>query len=134
MRAAKNHLAKHIEPRLGSLYLQDMTVKNLQAFVTSTAATEVGSKSLDNILQTLLSILRTARMFGSSLPPIKRPDLTLPRGKQREVRSFSAKEVGLIINHAKEPYATIFAVLGMTGYRIGKVLGFSTVILTAIEG
>ncbi len=127
VRAAESHLAQHIEPRLGTFFLQDMTAKNLQAFVTSTAATGVTRKTLENILQTVFSILRTARMFGNLLPPVKRSDLVLPRDEgQREVHALSAKEVGQIINHAKEPYSTMFAVLGMTGCRIGEVLGLKT--------
>jgi integrase len=127
VRAAESHLAQHIEPRLGSFFLQDMTAKNLQAFVTSTAATGVARKTLENILQTLFSILRTARMFGNTLPLVKRSDLVLPRAEaQKEVRFLSAKEVGQIINSAKEPFATMFAVMGMTGCRVGEVLGLKT--------
>jgi integrase len=127
VRAAESHLAQHVEPRLGIFCLQDMTPKNLQAFVTSTAATGVTRKTLENILQTLFSILRTARMFGNSLPLVKRADLVLPRDEaQREVHTLSAKEVGQIINHAKEPYATMFAVMGMTGCRVGEMLGLKT--------
>jgi integrase len=124
VRAAESHLAQHIEPRLGTFYLQDMTARNLQAFVTSTAATGVTRKTLENILQTVFSILRTARMFGNSLPQVKRSDLMLPRNEaQKEVRFLSAKEVGQIINNAMEPYATMFAVMGMTGCRVGEMLG-----------
>jgi integrase len=127
VRAAESHLMHHIEPRLGTLFLQDMTVKTLQAFVTSTAATGVTRKTLENILQTVFSILRTARMFGNSLPSVKRSDLMLPRDETRkEVRFLSAKEVGRIINRAKEPYATMFAVMGMTGCRVGEMLGLKT--------
>lgn len=124
VRAAESHLSQHIEKRLGNLPLRDMTAKNLQAFVTSTAATGVKRKTLENILQTVFSVLRTARMFGNSLPQVKRSDLMLPRDEaQKEVRCLSAKEVGQIISNAKEPYATMFAVLGMTGCRVGEMLG-----------
>jgi integrase len=124
VRAAESHLSQHIEPRLGTLYLQDMTARNLQAFVTSTAATGVTRKTLENILQTVFSILRTARMFGNSLPQVRRSDLMLPRDEaQQDVRFLSAKEVGQIINNAKEPFATMFAVMGMTGCRVGEMLG-----------
>src|SRR3974377_1169721 len=67
VRAAESHLARHIEPRLGSFFLQDMTAKNIQAFVTSTAATGVTRKTLENIFKTVFSILRTAAMFGNAL-------------------------------------------------------------------
>ncbi len=124
IRAAESHLAQHIEPRLGSFFLQDMTARNLQVFVTSTAARGVTRTTLENILQTVFSILRTARMFGNSVPQVKRSDLMLPRSEaQKEVPFLSAKEVGQIINNAKEPYATMFAVMGMTGCRVGEMLG-----------
>jgi len=88
VRAAESHLARHIEPRLGTLFLQDMTVRTLQAFVTSTAATGVKRKTLENILQTVFSILRTARMFGNSLPQVKRLDLKLPCTEASKEVSF----------------------------------------------
>jgi erythromycin esterase-like protein len=95
VRAAESHLAQHIEPRLANLFLQEMTAKNLQTFVNSTAATGVTRKTLENILQTAFSFLRTARMFGNYLPIVKRSDLKLPRNEaQKEVCFLSAREVG----------------------------------------
>jgi integrase len=124
VRAAESHLSQHIVKRLGNIPLRDTNAKNLQAFVTTTAATGVTRKTLENILQTVFSILRTARMFGNAMPPVKRADLMLPREEaKRDVRFLSAKEVGQIIIGAKEPYATMFAVLGMTGCRAGEMLG-----------
>lgn len=124
VRAAESHLSQHIVKRLGNLHLQDMNVRNLQAFVTSTAATGVLRKTIENILQTVFSILRTARMFGHNVPPVKCADLMLPREEaKREARFLDAKQVGEIISNAKEPYVTMFAVLGMTGCRVGELLG-----------
>jgi hypothetical protein len=81
-----------------------MNVRNLQAFVASTAATGVTRKTLENILQTVFSILRTARMFGHSVPPVKRADLMLPREEaKKEARFLDAKQVGEIISNAREP-------------------------------
>jgi len=127
VRAAESHLSQHISKRLGSFFLQEMNVRTLQAFVTSTAATGVTRKTLENILQTVFSILRTARSFGNAVPPVKRADLMLPREEARpDIRFMSAAEVGQIITRAKEPYATMFAVLGMTGCRAGEMLGLKT--------
>ena len=127
VRAAESHLSSHINKRLGPCVLQEMNVRTLQAFVTSTAATGVTRKSLENILQTVFSTLRTARNFGNRVPPVRRADLMLPREEARPaVRFMSAKETGQIINKAKEPYATMFAVLGMTGWRAGEMLGLKT--------
>jgi integrase len=96
----------------------------LQAFVTTLAATGITRKSIENILQSLFSILRSARLFGKALPQVKRSDLVLPRsGAGREVRSMDAAQIGQIIGNAKEPFSTMFAVLGVAGLRGGELLG-----------
>ena len=120
VRAAESHLKQHVLPRLGSLRLQELNAKTLQAFVTTLAATGITRKSIQNILQTLFSILRIARLFGHALPQVKRSDLVLPRSEAgREVRFLDATQIGQIISSAKEPFATMFALLGMTGLRAG---------------
>jgi hypothetical protein len=88
VRAAESHLSQHIVKRLGNIPLRDMNAKNLQAFVTTTAATGVMRKTLENILQTVFTILRTARLFGNAMPPVKRADLMLPAKKQRGTCAF----------------------------------------------
>lgn len=124
VRAAESHLTHHILPRLGLLHLQELNARTLQAFVTTLAATGITRKTIENVLQTLFSILRTARLFGSVVPQVKRSDLVLPRTEGgREVRFLDAVQVGQIIGAAKEPYATMFAVLGMTTVRAGELLG-----------
>ena len=124
VRAAESHLKQHILPRLGTLHLQELTAKLLQAFVTTMAATGITRKTIENVLQSLFSILRTARLFGCAFPAVKRSDLVLPRQEAgREVRFLDAPQVGQIITKAKEPFATMFALLGMTGLRAGEMLG-----------
>jgi len=124
VRAAESHLKQHILPRLGSLHLQELTPKHLQAFVTTLSATGITRKTIENVLQTLFSILRTARLFGSAVPAVRRSDLVLPRQEAgREVRFLDAQQMGQIILKAKEPFATMFALLGMTGLRAGEMLG-----------
>jgi integrase len=124
VRAAESHLKRHILPRLGSLRLQELNAKQLQAFVTTLAATDITRKTIENILQSLFSILRVARLFGNAFPQLKRSDLVLPRLEAgREVRFLDAAQVGQIIISAKEPFATMFALLGMTGLRAGEMLG-----------
>jgi integrase len=124
VRAAESHLKRHILLRLGSLRLQELTARQLQAFVTTLASTGITRKTIENVLQSLFSILRTAQRFGYAIPPVKRSDLVLPREEaEREVRFLDASQVGQIITQAKEPFATMFALLGMTGLRAGELLG-----------
>ena len=124
VRAAESHLKRHILPRLGSLRLQELNAKTLQAFVTTLAATGITRKSIENILQSLFSILRIARLFGNALPQAQRSDLVLPRsGAGRVVRFLDAAQIGQIISNAKEPFSTMFALLGVTALRASELLG-----------
>jgi integrase len=123
VRAAESHLKQHIIPHLGTLRLSEFTVKVVQAFSTGLISGRT-RKTVENILQTLFSILQTARKFGSAVPSVSRGDIVLPSGgANREVRFFDAAQVGQIIAVAKEPFSTMFAVLGMTGLRAGEMLG-----------
>jgi len=124
VRAAESHLKHHLLPRLSTLRLQEMNVRTLQAFVTSAAATGVTRKTLENILQTVFSILRTARSFGNALPAVKRRDLQLPpAGPAKEAAMLDAPQSGPIIALAKQPFATMFAIVGMAGLRANEMLG-----------
>lgn len=92
--------------------------------MTTLAATGITRKTIENVLQTLFSILRTVRLFGYAVPQLKRSDLVLPRSEAgREVRFLDAAQIGQIITQAREPFATMFALLGMTGLRAGEMLG-----------
>jgi integrase len=123
VRAAESHLKQHIIPHLGTLRLSEFTVKVVQAFSTGLISGRT-RKTVENVLQTLFSILQTARRFGSAVPAVLRADIVLPNGGiNREVRFFDAEQVGKIVATAKEPYSTMFAVLGMTGLRAGEMLG-----------
>jgi len=106
VRAAESHLKQHILPRLGSLHLSELTARRLPAFVTTMAATGITRKTIENVLQSLFSIIRTARLFGCAVPAVKRSDLVLLRqGAEREVRFLDAQQVGQIITRAREPFA-----------------------------
>jgi integrase len=123
IRASESHLKQHIIPKLGALRLSELNVRAIQTFSTNVGLGRT-RKTVENILQTLFSILLTARRFGSAVPAVSRADVVLPNDKAgREVRFFDAVQVGQIIAVSKEPFSTMFAVLGMTGLRAGEMLG-----------
>jgi integrase len=123
VRASESHLKQHIIPKLGTLRLSELNVRTIQTFSTGLGSGRT-RKTVENILQTLFSILQTARRFGSAVPAVSRGDIVLPNDNvTREVRFFDAAQVGQIIAVAKEPFSTMFAVLGMTGLRAGEMLG-----------
>ena len=80
-------------------------------------------KTVENVLLTLSSILRTARAWDYACGNFSLSDITMPReGVRKEQRSFTDAEVGKILSAAPEPFGTILAVTAILGLRIGEVL------------
>lgn len=122
-RAANSHIKSHVTPRLGDCFLTDINTKTVQTFVTALAMENRTRKTIENILGTLSSILKAAKRFDYACGQFSREELALPRnGTSKEAPMLTAVQVGTIIANAPEPYATMFAVLGMTGMRAGEVL------------
>jgi integrase len=124
--AANSHLAVHIIPFMGKQRLDAIGVEHQQAFVTKLAES-VSPKTLVNVLGTLSSMLTTAKNWGYICEGVSLKRLALPeRGVKREVRCFTANEVRRILEAAKEPWRTMFAIAALLGLRAGEVLGLRT--------
>jgi integrase len=121
-RSAESHLRRHILPLLGGCPLEDLTVKQMQTFVTARASGQRTAKTIENVLLTLSSILGAARKWGYKVPMVRISDLSLPRKTKARPRVYSASEMARIVSSADEPLGTICFVLGSTGMRIGEVL------------
>jgi integrase len=121
-RAAESHLRAHILPKLGSLTLPEINTKTVQNFVAY-LATGRSRKTVENVLLTLSSILRTAKAWDYACGSFSLTDITLPReGVKKEQRCFTDEEVGKILAAAPEPFDTILAVTAVLGLRIGEAL------------
>src|SRR5262249_35318324 len=77
--SAESHLRRHILPLLGECPLEDLTVKQMQTFVTALASGQRTTKTIENVLLTLSSILGAARKWGYKVPMVRISDLSLPR-------------------------------------------------------
>jgi integrase len=122
-RAAESHLRAHIIPKLGSLPLTEINTKTIQSFVAYLATGGRSRKTVENVLLTLSSILRTARSWDYACGNFSLADITMPReGVKKEQRHFTDEEVGKILSAAPEPFGTIIAVTAVLGLRIGEVL------------
>jgi len=122
-RAAESHLRAHILPKLGSLHLTEITTKAVQGFVAHLAGGGRSRKTVENVLLTLSSLLRTARAWRYACGDFRFADLTLPReGVKKEPRSFTDDEVRKIVANSPEPLGTIVAVTAVLGLRIGETL------------
>jgi integrase len=126
-RAAESHLRAHIIPKLGDYHLPEITTKIVQSFVADLAGGGRSRKTVENILLTLSSLLKTARSWGYACGDFRFADLTLPReGVRAEPRSFTDEEVRRIIAGASEPLSIIVAVTAVLGLRIGETLALRT--------
>jgi integrase len=123
VRTAESHLRAHIVPKLGALSLPEITTKAVQGFVAYLGGRGRSKKTVENVLLTLSSILRTAKAWDYACGNFRFSDLTLPReGVRREQRCFSDEEMGRILAAAPEPFASILAVTSVLGLRVGEVL------------
>jgi integrase len=122
-RAAESHLRAHVIPKLGGLHLTEITTRNVQGFVAHLASGGRSRKTVENVLLTLSSLLRTARAWGYACGDFRFADLTLPReGVRKEPRCFTDDEMRRIIASSPEPLGTIVAVTAVLGLRIGETL------------
>src|SRR5258707_9939965 len=122
-RAAESHLRAHIIPKLGSLPLTEINTKTVQGFVAYLATGGRSKKTVEHVLLTLSSILRTARSWDYACGNFSLADITMPReGVRKEQRCFTDAEMGKIIAAAPEPFGTIVAVASVLGLRIGETL------------
>lgn len=123
IRAAESHLRAHILPKLGSLPLTEINTKAVQCFVAYLATGGRSRKTVENVLLTLSSILRTAKAWDYACGNFSLANITLPReGVKKEQRCFTDQEMGKIIAAAPEPFGTILVVTSVLGLRIGEVL------------
>jgi len=127
VRAAKSHLRTHIIPTLGEMSLTAITTRNVQAFISALAAKGLTRKSIENVLQTLGGLLKTAKAWKYIPEVFDRAALSLPRsGEKKEERFFTAQQVRRIVEASEEPYSTLYALISITGCRAGEILGLKT--------
>ena len=93
-RTAESHLRAHILPMLGSLTLPEINTKAVQSFVAY-LGTGRSRKTVENVLLTLSSILRTAKAWDYACGGFSLADITMPReAVKKEQRSFTDETRG----------------------------------------
>lgn len=123
VKAAHSHLRMHILPRLGAMQLADLGQERQQQFATYLVS-KVARKTAANILGTLAAMLTEAKGWKYVCDGMTVESLTLPETPlQPAARFFSGEEAKAIIEAARDPFRTMFAVAAMTGLRAGEILG-----------
>ena len=122
VRQRKSHLHAHLLPRFGSVALMAINIPVLQRFVNDLSG--ISRKSILNVLGTLTAILSYAKKCGIRVPEIPEGSLTVAGDRDgAEAVYFKKANVREILQQARQPYKTIFALDWATGLRAGELLG-----------
>jgi integrase len=125
VRQRESYLRAHIVPRFGHSALAELDVHAIQQFATDLRKT-LSYKSVVNILGAVFTILAYTEKCGLKIPKVSFTDLEL--GTQEiatDVPFFTRRQVALIIDAAREPFKTLFAVAWTTGLRAGEILALT---------
>lgn len=125
VRQRESYLRNHIMPRFGRSALNEMNLGAIQQFATDLRKTLSG-KSVLNALGTVFTIMDYARRCGMRMPEVRFTDLQLgSTARETPVAFFTRAQATLIIEAAKEPFKTLFALAWMTGLRAGELLALT---------
>jgi integrase len=95
----------------------------LQCFTTELLA-RLSRKSILNVLGTLFAVLAYAKQCGIRVSDASVSSIKLGGDREgTEAKYFKRSAAHQIIQEAREPYRTIFALLWSTGLRAGELLG-----------
>jgi integrase len=124
VRAMESHLRTHILPQFGSSAVHEIGVHELQQFATNLRK-KVSRTTVIHTLTTIQSIVNYSARCGLSVNKVSLNDLELGRRERPEVPFFTKAQATQIIEAAKEPFRTVFAVAWNTGLRAGEILALT---------
>ena len=125
VRARESYLRVHIIPRFGALALHEIGVHQIQQFATD-LKTVVSGKTVVHVLGTVFAILRYAERCGLRVKRVGFTDLQLGSTVREDpVAFFTREQASQIIEVAREPFKTMFALAWLTALRAGELLALT---------
>jgi integrase len=125
VRARESHLRAHVTPRFGDAALSEIGVHQLQQFATDLRKT-VSRKTVVHILTTIFGVVHYAKRCGITVNKVAFADLELgTRGAATVVPFFTREQATQIVEAAKQPHKTLFALAWFTGLRSGELLALT---------
>jgi integrase len=122
-RQRTSHLRAHLLPRFGESSLLAIDSQALQCFSTELLI-KLSRKTIVNVLGTLFAVLEYAKRCGIRVSDVSFGSIKLGGDRQaNEAEYFQPNHANRIIQEAREPYRTIFALAWATGLRAGELLG-----------
>jgi integrase len=123
VRQRTSHLHAHLLPRFGNSSLMAIDIRSLQCFTTELLA-KLSRKTILNVLGTLFAVLDHAKQCAIRVPEVSPASIKLTKEREAtEAVYFKRKDTKRILQEAREPYRTIFALTWATGFRAGELLG-----------
>ena len=125
VRQRESYLKNYVMPRFGKSALYELDVDSMQQFSTDLRKTLSGKTAL-NILGGIFTILDYAGKCGMRVPKTRLADLQLgSTAGEKPVAFFTRQQATRIIEEAREPFKTLFALAWMTGLRAGELLALT---------
>jgi integrase len=122
-RQRTSHLHAHLLPRFEDSSLVAIDNQALQCFTTVLLG-RLSRKSILNVLGTLFAVLGYAKQCGIRVSDASLGAIKLGGDREGgEAKYFKRSAAHQIIQQAREPYRTIFALAWATGLRAGELLG-----------
>jgi len=125
VRTRESHLRTHIMPRFGQAGLAEIGVHQMQQFATDLRQS-VSRTTTTGIVCTVFSVLDYAAKCGMRVSGVKPEDMEFGANNERTVVPFFTKEQAtLIVEEAREPFKTLFALAWFTAARAGELLALT---------
>lgn len=126
-RAYRYVVARHLEPPLGRLALQAIDATVVQELVAQLHAKGLSPATIGTVVARLREILRHARAAGFAAHVIPRAAVRLPsqHRAQIEQRHITPAELTRILDGSSGERRLLWAILGLSGLRIGEALGLA---------
>jgi integrase len=122
-RQRSSHLRAHLLPQFEDSSLMAIDNQALQCFTTALLG-KLSRKSILNVLGTLFAVQGYAKQCGMRVPDASLGSIKLGGDREgTEAKYFKSDAARQIIQKAREPYRTIFALALATGLRAGELLG-----------
>jgi len=124
VRAMESQLRVHILPKFKDAGLQEIGIHALQQFATDMRK-KVSRHTVVHVWTTMQSIINYAARCGTPVNKVSLKDLELGSAPRPVVPFFTSTQATQIIEGAKEPFKTLFALAWNSGLRAGELLALT---------
>ncbi len=121
LRDVKGAFTVHILPVLGSKRLEKLGPLDVQGFVDGLAEKKLAPATIGKVYRYLRSALRQAESWRL-IERAPTSGIILPRSNREELSFLKPEEIVQLLAKAREPERILFAVLAMSGLRLGEGL------------